>query len=109
MFMSVTTSTRKQARFSARKFAYAQADIQSPVSPDETGYAGRMGNARDNERAATPRAAGHLLTATPSIVVALLVLFAWYIVTTPGHLSALFLPAPADVFSSLLAGLKSGG
>jgi len=35
-------------------------------------------------------------------------LFAWYIVTTPGHVSALFLPAPADVFSSLLAGLKSG-
>lgn len=106
--MSVTTSTRKDARFSTRKFAYVRTDTQSPVSSEAAEYAGTMGNVRNNERASTPRAAGHLLTATPSIIVALLVLFAWYIVTTPGHVSALFLPAPADVFSSLLAGLKSG-
>jgi len=108
MFMSVTTSTRKDARFSTRKFAYVRTDTQSPVSSEAAEYAGTMGNVRNNERASTPRAAEHLLTATPSIIVALLVLFAWYIVTTPGHVSALFLPAPADVFSSLLAGLKSG-
>ncbi len=106
--MSVTTSTRKDARFSTRKFAYVRTDTQSPVSSEAAEYAGTMGNVRNNERASTPRAAEHLLTATPSIIVALLVLFAWYIVTTPGHVSALFLPAPADVFSSLLAGLKSG-
>ncbi len=106
--MSVTTSTRKDARFSTRKLAYVRTDTQSPVSSEAAEYASTMGNVRNNERASTPRAAEHLLTATPSIIVALLVLFAWYIVTTPGHVSALFLPAPADVFSSLLAGLKSG-
>ncbi len=107
--MSVTTSTRKDAPFFGRRFASvrAQPDVRPQLSSGEMGRTGKRMES-GGEHTTTSRAAGHLFTATPSLLVALLVLLVWYIATTPGHVSALFLPAPADVFSSLFAGLQSG-
>src|SRR5450755_4609117 len=109
MFMSVTTSTRKGASTFGRRFAIVRTDerTDTPLPSNETGRAGKqMTSVR--ERTSPARATGRLLTATPALLVAFLVLLAWYIVTTPGHVSDLFLPAPAAVFASLFAGLQSG-
>ncbi len=105
--MSVTTSTRKEVSFAERVRIRAQSDTRPPLPSREIGRAGKW-MPSDSERTSTVRAAGRLVTATPSLLIALLVLLVWYIATTPGHVSALFLPAPADVFSTLFAGLQSG-
>jgi NitT/TauT family transport system permease protein len=105
--MSVTTSTRKDASIFWRRFASARTDVRPGTRLDEIGGVGKRVTL-DSERTSTSRAAGRLFSATPSLLVALLILLVWYIATTSGHVSALFLPAPADVFSSLFAGLQSG-
>ncbi len=105
--MSVTTSTRKDASTFGRGFASVRTDVRPDARPGEIGGIGKR-MTLDGGRTSTSRAAGRLFSATPSLLVALLVLLVWYIATTPGHVSALFLPAPADVFSSLFAGLQSG-
>ena len=107
--MSVTTSTRKGASTFGRRFAIVRTDerTDTPLPSNETGRAGKQ-MISVSERTSPARATGRLLTATPALLIALLVLLAWYIVTTPGHVSDLFLPAPAAVFASLFAGLQSG-
>lgn len=107
--MSVTTSTRKDASIFGRRFAVVRTDERTgtPLPSTEIGRAGKqMTSVR--ERTSPERATGRLLTATPAVLIALLGLLAWYIVTTPGHVSDLFLPAPGAVFASLFAGLQSG-
>ncbi|HEV2655145.1 MAG TPA: ABC transporter permease [Ktedonobacteraceae bacterium] len=107
--MSVTTSTRKDASTFGRRFARWRTDERTgmPVPSNESGRAGKQ---MTSVRAYTSpaRATGRLLTATPAVLIALLGLLVWYIVTTPGHVSDLFLPAPGAVFASLFAGLQSG-
>jgi NitT/TauT family transport system permease protein len=44
----------------------------------------------------------------PPLVLAFVLLLAWYLGTSLGHTNSLLLPAPADVFSSLLDGIRSG-
>jgi NitT/TauT family transport system permease protein len=44
----------------------------------------------------------------PPVILAALFLFAWHTSTTYGHVQSAVLPAPADVFSSLIDGIQSG-
>jgi NitT/TauT family transport system permease protein len=103
--MSVTTSSRKNASLSSHSSASVRASTELPISPpdDENGPQHVPGH----KRTSAPRSAG-LLSAIPSLVLAGLILLAWYLLTTPGRIPDLFLPAPAAVFSSLYAGLTSG-
>ena len=95
--MNVTTSTTKDAPTVVRTFAQAQDDLQQrPVRIE-------------NVRAFTNRnGAGRILLITPPLALALLLLVGWYLSTTAGHVSSLFLPTPADVFARLVDGLGSG-
>jgi len=49
-----------------------------------------------------------MLAVTPPIALALLLLVGWYLGVTYGHVPSLFLPAPADVLTSLSNGFSSG-
>ena len=95
--MSVTTSTTKDAPETVRQtYAQAQDDLQQrPIRTD---------NVRTSHRDAT----GRILLITPPLVLALLILVSWYVSTTAGHVSSLFLPAPGDVLARLADGLSAG-
>lgn len=95
--MSVITSTKKDAPATVRTFAQAQEDLQQ--RPIRT----------DNVRTSTNRnATGRILLIAPPLVLALLLLIGWYISTTTGRVSSLFLPTPGDVLAPLADGLGSG-
>jgi NitT/TauT family transport system permease protein len=49
-----------------------------------------------------------VLLIVPPILLALFLLASWYVSTTFGHVSSLYLPAPGAVFSTLTAGMASG-
>lgn len=51
---------------------------------------------------------GWALAIAPPLVLAVILLAAWFIGTSYGHVSSLILPAPTDVLSSLSQGLSSG-
>jgi NitT/TauT family transport system permease protein len=102
--MSVTTSSRKDAAFAVRHSAPVRASTEPFISPPENDH---TRNVHNKAHTSTQRPV-RLLSAVPALVLAGLILLGWYILTTPGHVSSLFLPAPADVFSSLVAGLASG-
>jgi NitT/TauT family transport system permease protein len=44
----------------------------------------------------------------PPVLLALFILVCWYLGTTFGHVNSLILPAPGDVFSSLISGFAQG-
>lgn len=52
--------------------------------------------------------AQRLFLIVPPVLLALVILLGWYLATTAGHVQSIILPAPADVFSSLVDGLRSG-
>ncbi len=94
--MSVTTSTTKEAPTTVSAYAQAQDDLQQrPI---------RTNNVRTSHR----NASGRFLLITPSLMLALLLLISWYVSTTAGHVSSLFLPAPGDVLARLTDGLGAG-
>ncbi|GAC1393463.1 MAG: ABC transporter permease [Ktedonobacteraceae bacterium] len=97
--MSVITSTTKDAPSAVRTYAQAQNGVsdlqQRPV---------RTPKARTPGRNVT----GRVLSIAPPLVLALLLLVSWYVSTTTGHVSSLFLPTPGDVLTSLADGLGSG-
>ena len=93
--MSVTTST-KDAPATVRTYAQVQDDLQPrPVRPQ-------------NVRTPVQNVTGRIFSIVPPLVLALLLLVSWYVSTTAGHVSSLFLPAPGDVLTSLVDGLGSG-
>jgi len=49
-----------------------------------------------------------VLSISPPMVLALIVLVGWYLGTSYGHIPSLILPAPGDVLTSLSQGLSSG-
>ena len=94
--MNVTTSTTKDAPTMVRTYAQAQDDLlQRPIRTD---------NVRTSNRNAT----GRVLLIIPPLVLALLLIVSWYVSTTAGHVSSLFVPAPGDVLAKLADGLGSG-
>jgi NitT/TauT family transport system permease protein len=50
----------------------------------------------------------HIFTILPPYVLGLILFASWYASTTYGHIPSLILPAPADVYASLVDGLQSG-
>lgn len=93
--MSIITSTSKDAPLEVREPAYVS------VGKQQVKRAKRA-------RSSNPRTVGHILSTVPPLALAVLLLISWYISTASGHVSSLFLPAPADVFASLASGLSSG-
>ena len=54
------------------------------------------------------RATQRALATIPALALGAIFLLAWYTGTKYGHVSRLILPAPTDVFSSLVGGIQSG-
>jgi NitT/TauT family transport system permease protein len=98
--MSVTTSNQKNAHLSLHTSTLVHASTEPPGNE-------HMQPVKNKAHTSTLKPA-RLLSALPALTLGGLILLAWYILTTPGHISALFLPAPADVFSTLGTSLASG-
>ena len=97
--MSVTTSTRNDASSTMRPYGQAQNDVGDlPTTSVRT----------QRRRTFVQTVAGRVFSSTPSLVLGLVLLSAWYISTTTGHISSLFLPTPGAVLTSLVDGLGSG-
>src|SRR6266704_3806602 len=94
MSMSVTTSIQKRISLKMRKYEDG-AETKTPSFP------GRRASA---SRSAVERT----LALSPPIVLALFLLVGWYLGATYGHVPSLFLPAPADVLTSLSNGFATG-
>lgn len=92
--MSVTTSIQKRISLKMREYEDG-AETKTPSFP------GRRASA---SRSVVER----MLALSPPIVLALLLLVGWYLGATYGHVPSLFLPAPADVLTSLSNGFSSG-
>ncbi|HEU5227565.1 MAG TPA: ABC transporter permease [Ktedonobacteraceae bacterium] len=94
--MSVTTSSSKYALLRARQYA---SELEAASSEQAYGRSGP---------ASLIKAKRQILSLLLSMVPGLLLLAAWYVGTTVGHINALLLPAPADVFTALSNGISSG-
>lgn len=94
--MSVTTSSSKYALLRARQYA---GELEAASSEQAYGR---------NGPASLIKAKRQTLSFLLSVVPGLLLLAAWYVGTTVGHINALLLPAPADVFTALSNGISSG-
>lgn len=92
--MSVTTSERTSSKVPRRL------DVQ-----DASSQRGEQGSQRQNRKAGS---FNRLLSSFPPILLGGLLLIVWYGVTVSGRINSLILPAPADVFSSLVDGISSG-
>ncbi len=92
--MSVTTSIQKRISLKMRKYEDG-AETKTPSVPPRRASASRS-------------AVERTLAVSPPIVLALLLLVGWYLGATYGHVPSLFLPAPADVLTSLSNGFSSG-
>ncbi len=95
--MSVITSTKKDAPATVRTVVQPQDDLQQPPI--------RIDDVRTSKNR---NAAGQIISLAPPLVLALLILVGWYISTTTGRVSSLFLPTPGDVLARLVDGLGSG-
>ena len=93
--MSVTTSSSKYALLRAREYT-AELDLSSERRHSQSVPASLVKAKR--------RLFSLLLSTAPG----LLLLTIWYFGTTFGHINALLLPAPADVFAALANGINSG-
>jgi len=92
--MSITTSIQKRVSLKTRKYE-GGAETKAPSFPSRRSSASRS-------------AVEWTLTASPPIVLALLLLAGWYLGTAYGRIPSLILPAPADVLTSLFNSFSSG-
>ena len=95
--MSVTTSTTKDVLLRVRKHVRDGIcdDVQMPAPEKRHAHA-------------TLKTMERMLSVSPPIVLALILLVSWYLGTSYGRISSLILPAPGDVLVSLSNGLSSG-
>lgn len=110
--MSVFTSNRVDAPTNMEQYTDQRVRTGAlvPVPVEEQGVLEQKQRPERVQRASTAktRTASHLFSLVPPLLFALLLLACWYVVTAYLHVSSLFLPAPADVFSSLADGFTSG-
>ncbi len=99
--MSVTTSTTEDV--SLRVHQHVHGDIQAGIHKDIQMPAGKKRRAR-----VSLDTMERVLSISPPMVLALIVLVGWYLGTSYGHIPSLILPAPGDVLTSLFQGLSSG-
>jgi putative riboflavin transport system permease protein len=95
--MSVTTSTTEDV--SLRVHQHVHGDIHAGIQMP----AGKKRRAR-----VSLDTMERVLSISPPMVLALIVLVGWYLGTSYGHIPSLILPAPGDVLTSLFQGLSSG-
>ena len=97
--MSVMTSTEK----------HVVLDVQPPQASSQKSTISYRHDGRVQSRSIPRlRALTRLLSIVPPVLLSLMLLIAWYVSTAVGAVKPLFVPAPADVLVSLLAGLSSG-
>jgi NitT/TauT family transport system permease protein len=94
--MSVTTPTSEHIALKLGK------ELAPGYEP--SGSVGQQSSKSSLQWRATQRA----FAIVPPLLLGAILLLAWYAGTAYGHVSSLILPAPADVFSSLVDGLQSG-
>jgi NitT/TauT family transport system permease protein len=94
--MNVTTSASEHAAVEVRDFQYAHEGSTVGMKQERSSQKLNAGSFN------------RLFTALPPVVLGLLLLVAWYVATANGRINSLILPAPTDVFASLLDGLSSG-
>src|SRR5712691_8008113 len=92
--MSVTTVVTEDVSSEVRH--YVQNDARPPLPQ------------KRRVRPVSWNAVERVLSISPPIVLALILLVSWYLGTTYGHVSSLILPTPGDVLASLSNGLSSG-
>jgi len=92
--MSVTTVVTEDVSSEVRH--YVQNDAR-PLLPQKR-----------RVRPVSWNAVERVLSVSPPILLALILLVSWYLGTTYGHVPSLILPAPGDVLASLSNGLSSG-
>ncbi len=99
--MSVTTSTTKDVLLRVREHVRdgIHDDMHSSV---------QMPAPEKRHAHATLKTVERMLSVSPPIVLALILLVSWYLGTSYGRISSLILPAPGDVLASLSNGLSSG-
>ena len=93
--MSATTST-KGVSLRVRKREAARSEIQPPPI--------RVDDARVVRLVGASRA----YSLVPPLLLGVILLIAWYVSTTSGHVNNLLLPTPGDVLASLIDGIKTG-
>lgn len=96
--MSVFTRSGKDVDFDAWDVQEAEA---------ESGREIPRGLSRRRSAEGVP-ASERLWTFLPPVILAIILLFAWFIGSGSGQIARLFLPAPADVWQSLTDGITSG-
>ncbi|MDQ2902008.1 MAG: ABC transporter permease [Chloroflexota bacterium] len=123
--MSVTTSATKTLLLKVQQHAPGAPANETVLVPEHRpapgGPASRPPASRARARGAPIHSGvpgGHplaslkafrrLTSVLPSAALGIFILLSWYIGTTYGHISSLFLPAPADVLASLVEGQHSG-
>jgi len=94
--MSIVTSTTEGAAVKLRESVYVPSGPLAEVKCVQNGSMRRL------------QAMQRVFTVLPPCVLGLVLLLSWYISTTYGHIPGLILPAPADVYASLVDGLQSG-
>lgn len=93
--MSATTPT-KSVPFRVRKREAARSKIQPPpIRVDDARVVRLVG-------------ASKIYSLVPPLLLGAILLVAWYISTTSGHVNSLLLPTPGDVLASLIDGIKTG-
>jgi NitT/TauT family transport system permease protein len=103
MFMSVTTSPQKEAPVTVQSYEHDRIATSAQVEDERA-----QKQAVYQRRAHRTPGIDRFFATGPSVLFALIILFVWYLVTASGRIPALILPAPTDVFSSLLDGFSSG-
>src|SRR5260370_5262174 len=94
--MSIVTSTTEGAAVKLRESVYVPSGPLAEVKRVQNGSMRRL------------QAMQCVFTILPPCVLGLVLFLSWYTSTTYGHIPGLILPAPADVYASLVDGLQSG-
>lgn len=89
--------TTRQAPHKVREYVYTWKGTKSLSERDHT--AATASSTSSIER---------LFVIVPPLMLAVLLLLSWYLSSMPGGIPNIIIPAPADVFTSLLSGLSTG-
>ena len=90
--MSVTTTTENESF-----------ELQETVSDDSRKQSPGIRRSRT-----TPIATQRAMLIVPPLALALVLIISWFVGTATGRVPDFILPAPRDVFATLLDGLRSG-
>lgn len=105
--MNITSSTPERVQFETREryernsralLFVSDVNVVTPASPARA----------QRNPGTTWRVVNQTLNFVPPLMLGFAILFGWYLATLNGRINPLILPAPNDVFASLVQGLSSG-